>query len=131
KTNSPPYVAPSPSVKTVRHSQSLTQAVNTQMNLSSKPQAWANSGGWRNATRSEVARFLDTSHQTSETWMYTFLDLDRSQNIASSTINNKLLNGKGSLHNQGSAFINAANTQGINEVYLISHAIHETGNGQS
>src|SRR5699024_3093181 len=124
-------VAPSPSVKTVRHSQSLAQAVNTQMNLSSKPQAWANGGGWRNATRSEVQRFLDTSHQTSDTWMYTFLDLDRSQNIASSTLNSKLLNGKGTLNNQGSAFLNASKSHGINEVYLISHAIHETGNGQS
>lgn len=124
-------VAPSPSVKTVRYNQSFNQVLNTQMNLSSKPQAWANGGGWRNATRSEVARFLDTSHQTSETWMYTFLDLDRSQNIASSTLNNRLLSGKGTLSNQGSAFLNAANTQGINEVYLISHAIHETGNGTS
>ncbi|SFK81150.1 N-acetylglucosaminidase [Salinicoccus halodurans] len=124
-------VAPSPSVKTVRYNQSFNQVLNTQMNLSSKPQAWANGGGWRNATRSEVARFLDTSNQTSETWMYTFLDLDRSQNIASSTLNNRLLSGKGTLSNQGSAFLNAANTQGINEVYLISHAIHETGNGTS
>ncbi|WP_411843698.1 glucosaminidase domain-containing protein [Salinicoccus sp. HZC-1] len=124
-------VAPSPSVKTVRYNQSFNQVLNTQMNLSSKPQAWANGGGWRNATRSEVASFLDTSHQTSETWMYTFLDLDRSQNIASSTLNNRLLSGKGTLSNQGSAFLNAANTQGINEVYLISHAIHETGNGTS
>lgn len=123
--------SPSPSVKTVRHSQSLTQAVNTQMNLSSKPQAWANGGGWRNATRSEVSRFLNTSHQTSDTWMYTFLDLDRSQNIASSTLNNRLLRGKGTLNNQGSAFLNASKTYGVNEVYLISHAIHETGNGTS
>src|SRR5699024_7944271 len=124
-------VAPSPKIKTVRHSQSLTQAINTQMNLSSKPQVWANGGGWRNATRKEVTRFLDTSHQSSETWMYTFLDLDRSQNIASSTLNSKLLNGKGTLNNQGSAFLNASKTHGINEVYLISHAIHETGNGSS
>src|SRR5699024_10682171 len=109
---------------------SFNQVLNTQMNLSSRPQSWVPGGGWRNATRSEVARFLDTSHQTSETWMYTFLDLDRSQNIASSTINSKLLNGKGILNKQGSAFLNASKTHGINEVYLISHALHETGNGK-
>ncbi|WP_017548096.1 GW dipeptide domain-containing protein [Salinicoccus carnicancri] len=124
-------VAPSPSVKTVKYNQSFNQVLNTQMNLRSKPQAWVSGGGWRNATRSEVANFLDTSHQTSETWMYTFLDLDRSQNIASSTINSKLLNGKGTLNQQGSAFLNASKTHGINEVYLISHALHETGNGTS
>src|SRR5699024_1075878 len=123
--------SPSPTVNTVKYNQSFNQVLNIQMNLRSKPQAWANGGGWRNATRSEVARFLDTSHQTSETWMYTFLDLDRSQNIATSTINNKLLSGKGILNNQGSAFLDASKTHGINEVYLISHALHETGNGTS
>lgn len=123
--------SPSPTVKTVKYNQSFNQVLNTQMNLSSKPQAWANGGGWRNATRNEVSRFLDTSHQTSDTWMYTFLDLDRAQNINSSTINSKLLSGKGTLNSQGSAFLNASKTHGINEVYLISHALHETGNGTS
>src|SRR5699024_2374683 len=122
-------VAPSPSVKTVKYNQSFNQVLNTQMNLRSKPQAWVSGGGWRNATRSEVANFLDTSHQTSETWMYTFLDLHRSQIIAISSINSKLLHGTTSLNQQGSAFLNASKSHGINEVHLISHALHETVNG--
>ncbi|WP_020006173.1 GW dipeptide domain-containing protein [Salinicoccus albus] len=124
--------APSaPSVETVEYDQSFNQVLDTQMNLNAPPQAWASGGGWRNATRSEVARFLDTSHQTSDTWMYTFLDLDKPQDISSAKINSRLLSGKGTLHNQGTAFRDAARTHGVNEVYLISHALHETGNGTS
>ena len=34
------------------------------------------------------------------------------------------------LENQGQAF-NAAKLTGVNEIYLIAHALLETGNGQS
>ena len=44
---------------------------------------------------------------------------------------NQLLKGKGVLENQGQAFSQAAATSGINEIYLIAHALIETGNGQS
>ncbi|WP_415654032.1 N-acetylglucosaminidase, partial [Salinicoccus roseus] len=122
---------PAPEVKTVKYNISLDRAVDIQMNLGSKPQAWANGGGWRNATRSEVAYFINPANHTTDTWDYTYLDLNRAQNISTVELNNKLLNNKGILHNQGTAFLQAANTHGVNEVYLISHALHETGNGQS
>lgn len=35
------------------------------------------------------------------------------------------------LENQGQAFANAAKLTGVNEIYLIAHALLETGNGQS
>ncbi|MEJ7293938.1 glucosaminidase domain-containing protein, partial [Staphylococcus epidermidis] len=41
------------------------------------------------------------------------------------------LKGKGMLENQGQAFANAAKLTGVNEIYLIAHALLETGNGQS
>ncbi len=123
--------SPSPVVNTVKYGISLDKAVDIQMNLGAKPQAWVSGGGWRNATRSEVEQYLNPANHTTETWDYTYLDLNRAQNISSSELNNKLLNGKGILHNQGTAFLQAANTHGVNEVYLISHALHETGNGQS
>ncbi|MBO1005969.1 SH3 domain-containing protein, partial [Pseudogracilibacillus auburnensis] len=50
---------------------------------------------------------------------------------ASVTVLNNYLKGKGSLSGQGSAFYNAARNHGINDVYLLSHAIHETGHGSS
>ncbi|TVT28865.1 hypothetical protein FO441_00875 [Salinicoccus cyprini] len=122
---------PSPVVNTVKYKESLNEVLDTQMSLRSKPQAWVSGGGWRNATREEVRYNLDPANHQSDTWDYTFLNLNQAQNISSYELNNKLLSGKGTLHNQGSAFLRAANTHGVNEVYLISHALHETGNGQS
>src|SRR5690606_6669478 len=44
---------------------------------------------------------------------------------------NNYLKGKGVLEGQGQAFIDAARIHRINDVYLISHALLETGNGNS
>src|SRR5699024_1297809 len=44
---------------------------------------------------------------------------------------NKVLKDKGSLAKQGQAFINGSKKHGINEAYLIAHAILETGHGTS
>ena len=65
-----------------------------------------------------------------DTLKYQFLCLDRPQNLSVASLN-QLLKGKGVLENQGQAFSQAAATSGINEIYLIAHALIETGNGQS
>ncbi|MFA7744137.1 N-acetylmuramoyl-L-alanine amidase [Salinicoccus roseus] len=122
---------PAKLVTTLKYGISLEEAVDIQMNLRAKPQAWVSGGGWRDATRSEVEYYLNPANHTTDVWDYTYLDLNRAQNISTVELNNKLLNNKGILHNQGTAFLQAANTHGVNEVYLISHALHETGNGQS
>lgn len=44
---------------------------------------------------------------------------------------NKTLSGKGVLDGKGQAFIDSAKSNNINPIYLISHAILETGNGTS
>ncbi|MCG1009963.1 glucosaminidase domain-containing protein [Salinicoccus sp. ID82-1] len=118
-------------VNTIPYNKSLEEVLDIQMSLRAKPQAWVSGGGWRDATRDEVRYYLDSANHQSDTWNYTFLDLNRAQNISSTELNNKLLDGKGILDNQGLAFVRAANQYGINEVYLISHALHETGNGTS
>src|SRR5699024_913856 len=64
------------------------------------------------------------------TQKYQFLRLDKSQNISGTDLD-KLLVGKGILEGQGEAFSEAAKTYNINEVYLVSHALLETGNGTS
>ena len=58
------------------------------------------------------------------------LRLDRPQLLSVDRLN-RLLKGKGMLENQGQAFANAAKLTGVNEIYLIAHALLETGNGQS
>ncbi|ANZ32699.1 N-acetylglucosaminidase [Staphylococcus carnosus] len=44
---------------------------------------------------------------------------------------NKMLKGKGIFEKQGSTFLKAQDKYGVNVIYLISHALVETGNGQS
>ncbi|WP_325884153.1 GW dipeptide domain-containing protein [Mammaliicoccus sciuri] len=110
----------------------LDQAVDIQMALrnGSEPKKVLASG-IRNATRAEVKDAMDTSKYVNDPIQkYQFLDLNKSQNISATKLN-ELLRGKGILENQGNAFSQAAKTVGINEIYLISHALLETGNGTS
>ena len=110
----------------------LDQAVDIQMALrnSSEPKKVLASG-IRNATRAEVKDAMDTSKYVNDpVQKYQFLDLNKSQNISATKLN-ELLRGKGILENQGNAFSQAAKAVGINEIYLISHALLETGNGTS
>lgn len=62
--------------------------------------------------------------------MYQFLDLRYYTGLTSSSLNT-ILKGKGILEGQGSAFVDGSKSAGINEVYLIAHALLETGNGGS
>lgn len=62
--------------------------------------------------------------------MFQFLDLRHYTGMTSAMLNNTLLN-KGILHGQGASFIEASKRASVNEVYLVSHAMLETGNGTS
>ena len=110
----------------------LDEAVDIQMALKNgtEPKKVLPSGV-RKATRAEVKDAMDTSKYIDDpVQKYQFLDLNQSQNIPVSKLN-ELLRGKGILENQGEAFIEAAKSVGVNEIYLISHALLETGNGTS
>ncbi|QRO85292.1 glucosaminidase domain-containing protein [Mammaliicoccus vitulinus] len=110
----------------------LDEAVNIQMALrnGSEPKKVLPSGV-RNATRAEVKDSMDTTKYVNDpVQKYQFLDLNKSQGISVSKLND-LLRGKGILENQGEAFSQAAKAVGVNEIYLISHALLETGNGTS
>src|SRR5699024_9546353 len=58
------------------------------------------------------------------------IDLTKPSGASKSTFN-KYLKGKGTLEGKGQAFIEAGRKHGINDAYLLSHALHETGNGTS
>ena len=62
--------------------------------------------------------------------LYQFLILSGSTGISSSDLN-KELSGKGILAGKGQVFWEAARDNNINEIYLLSHALLETGNGTS
>lgn len=81
---------------------------------------------WRNAKRDEVIAFLDPDRQDE----FQHLLLSESVDLPQTDIN-RVLSGKGVLDGQGRAFIDAANQHNVNEIYLISHALLETGHGGS
>ncbi|MED1602991.1 glucosaminidase domain-containing protein [Alkalihalophilus marmarensis] len=88
-------------------------------------------GAWRNAKPADVLRYLDPNNfEQGTNQYYQFLQLSRSTGIQGSELN-KILNNKGILHGRGQAFVDASNEHAINEIYLISHALLETGHGAS
>ena len=83
-------------------------------------------GTWRNATRSDTEYYLDPENND----MFQHLDLSTPAGATISELN-AYLKGRGTLDGQGQAFYDAARKHNINELYLISHAIHETDHGKS
>ncbi|MFS0674965.1 peptidoglycan-binding protein [Ornithinibacillus sp. 179-J 7C1 HS] len=88
-------------------------------------------GAWRNATREDVKYYLDpTNFINDEKQKFQFLDLSKPSGVTVSTLNN-YLKGKGILEGQGQAFYDASRKNGVNDLYLVSHALLETGHGSS
>ena len=88
-------------------------------------------GRFSNATKEQVQYYLDPNNFINDPiQQFQFLDLSKPSGATADTLN-KLLKGKGILEGMGQAFIDAANKHGINDIYLVSHALLETGNGTS
>lgn len=88
--------------------------------------------GWVNASPSDVQYNLDPNNFPNGTdGAFQFLNLSAPTAVNADEVNNKILNGRGILAGKAAAFIQAANEQHINEIYLIAHALLETGNGSS
>ncbi|WP_112182159.1 MULTISPECIES: N-acetylglucosaminidase [Paraliobacillus] len=81
---------------------------------------------WRSATESDVLAYLNPNQNN----IFQHLVLSSSVGVSYTELN-KLLVGKGVLSGQGKAFIEATKEHLVNEIYLISHALLETGNGGS
>ncbi|MDG5786696.1 S8 family serine peptidase [Evansella sp. AB-P1] len=81
---------------------------------------------WRNAKPDHFINYLDPNQND----RFQHLVLDKSTGVSAVQLNN-VLSGKGILQGLGQAFITAGERHSINEVYLISHALLETGNGTS
>ncbi|WP_114571754.1 SH3 domain-containing protein [Exiguobacterium flavidum] len=91
---------------------------------------------WMHALKGDVYAAADPVRvdKTSKEY-FQFLDLSKSVGVPASTLN-KLLVGKGIFEKCtygacGQAFIDGGKLYGVNEAYLISHALLETGNGTS
>ena len=86
---------------------------------------------WVHAIEEDVRSYLNPNNFINdEKQRFQFLDLSSVSGARAKQLN-KYLKGKGILEGKGQAFIDAGRTHGLNEIYLISHAILETGNGTS
>ncbi|MBL5771541.1 SH3 domain-containing protein [Bacillus sporothermodurans] len=87
---------------------------------------------WVNASPDDIKYYLDPSNFVNDPIKsLQFINLSKTTNVQAAEVNDRILAGKGILSGKASAFITAGNTYGINELYLISHALLETGNGKS
>ncbi|MFD2618733.1 SH3 domain-containing protein [Terrilactibacillus laevilacticus] len=82
-----------------------------------------------NASYEEIEKYLNPNNYSTNDFQ--FLKLSSPSYASSSEINEKILKGKGILEGKADSFIKAAELYHINELYLIAHTLHETGQGTS
>ncbi|WP_026884439.1 glucosaminidase domain-containing protein [Clostridium akagii] len=110
------------------YSNTLSQAVNTQMNYGQP--VMASNWQWVSADSNTVRHYVDPTNFMDNYGIYQFLRLDYMQGVTVADLNS-ILAGKGVLNNKGSQFLAAAQQSNINPIYLVSHALLESGNGTS
>ncbi|WP_077329239.1 GW dipeptide domain-containing protein [Virgibacillus siamensis] len=109
----------------------------TSVNVVDKMDGWyaikhSDNEQWVYSTPEDVRYYLNPLNFTdSFRGKLQFLNLSQSANINAREVNTKILRGKGILEGQAQTFISAGREHGLNEIYLISHALLETGNGTS
>jgi mannosyl-glycoprotein endo-beta-N-acetylglucosaminidase len=88
---------------------------------------------FKDAKPADVEYYLNPNNFPSTSNQYfQFLKLSKPTYIDVNEVNNKILNStKGTLSGTAAAFAEAAKLYNVNEIYLIAHALHETGNGKS
>ena len=107
----------------------------TQVNIISEVNGWYqieySDAGWVDAARADVLYYLDPSNFINdERQRFQFLDLARTSDASADLLNDYLV-GKGILAGKGQSFLEASSIHGVNDVYLLSHALLETGHGTS
>lgn len=107
---------------------------NTTVKINSLQGNWyeVTYGPWKNAKDTDVIQYLDPNKfsQISSEY-FQFLVLSQNAGISATEMNQKILSTKGILKDKGASFVQASQLYNINELYLISHALLETGNGTS
>ncbi|UNB45550.1 glucosaminidase domain-containing protein [Staphylococcus coagulans] len=119
----------SPKITVEKSKYTFKQALNAQMAKGSPKKSV--SYGWINATRDQTSSAMNPKTiWASSTQRYQMLNLGKYQGVPVNKLN-QLLSGKGTLHNTGQAFADACKKYNLNEIYLIAHALLESGNGKS
>lgn len=116
------------SKKITQYNYSLDRIVNIQLD-DGQPLMELN-GNWVNADKSAVQNYVNPENFKDSYGIYQFLRLDYINGITANDLN-KILSGKGVLDGKGAQFLSAAKANNVNPIYLVSHALLETGNGYS
>ena len=91
-----------------------------------------NTTGWVLANPEDVTYYLTPTNFTGSLKdSLQFVKLSESANVNVNEVNQKILAGKGILAGKAQAFIDGGKANGVNEIYLIAHALLETGHGAS
>lgn len=118
-------------IKTVYQNYDISLDRMAQIQMSAKPQKLTASG-WVHAGTGDVRYYLNPSNfVNAPAESLQFLKLSASAKLNANEVNAKILAGKGILEGKAEAFIEAGKKYGVNEIYLIAHALLETGNGSS
>lgn len=106
----------------------LDRAAEKQINNYTSQQTQSAKGDtWRDASDSEIKSAMDSSKFIDDDKQkYQFLDLSKYQGIDENRIK-RMLSDRPMLLKHTDDFVNAAKDKHVNEVYLISHALLETG----
>ncbi|MGG0848450.1 SH3 domain-containing protein [Peribacillus simplex] len=87
---------------------------------------------WVNASPDDINYNLNPDNFVNDPIKsFQFVKLSQVTNMNVSEVNARILSGKGILQGQAATFTTAGEKYGVNEIYLISHALLETGNGTS
>lgn len=105
------------------------QAVSIQMAQNPPLKIWVR-GGTVNASEADASEYMDPNNYCEGAYKYQFMDLSTPCGVSEDELNAYLAD-KGVLSGHAAAFIEAANTYGLNEIYLVVHSCLETGNGTS
>lgn len=103
--------------------------------VNEKQETWYQTtyGPWKNAKDTDLSYYVDPSNFLPNTQEYfQFLLLSKRAGVTAAELNSKILTSSaGILEGKGQAFVDASKMYSINEIYLVSHSLLETGNGNS
>lgn len=86
--------------------------------------------GWNVPSKNLIKYYMNPNNFLDSDGKYLFLNLNYMNGVTAGNLNT-ILKGKGVLEGKGAVFLQAAKDSNINPIYLVSHAMLETGNGTS
>lgn len=123
--------APSSNIQYVQTHYNYTLQQVLDMEAKDSPMTQTSAGTWESASSDDILKYLDPSNYIYDDYgKYQFLRLNYCDGITADVLNSAL-KGKGLLENKGDVFLQAAKDNNISPIYLVCHALEETGNGTS